>query len=293
MATLLQRVKSRLFVHSRRPARALLEGEWASVFHGRSLDYDDLRTYVVGDEVRDIDWKATARHGAPLVKRYVANRKQNVLFVVDTGRGMAAQTLSGETKSEIAVMACGLIGYLTVRHGDLVGMVRGNAAGTASTAMRSTEPALEQLLQAIAAETDLGGPQSALVKQLEYVVRHFQRRLILCVISDDLELGDRFEDLLRRLHVQHDILWITVEDADPTAIMASQETVDVADGYFLPTEVRRSKSVQAAYQRAITARRDRTEAVLLRQGVVHARIGSSDELMTAVFDLLERQRRAH
>ena len=39
------------------------------MFHGRSLDYDDLRDYVPGDEVRDIDWKATARHGSPLVKR--------------------------------------------------------------------------------------------------------------------------------------------------------------------------------------------------------------------------------
>ena len=60
--TLLTRVKSKLFVHARRRSRSLLEGEYASVFHGRSLDYDDLRDYVPGDEVRDIDWRATARH---------------------------------------------------------------------------------------------------------------------------------------------------------------------------------------------------------------------------------------
>ena len=74
--TMLTRVKSKLFVHARRRSRGLLEGEYASVFHGRSLDYDDLRDYVIGDEVRDIDWKATARHTKPLVKRYVAHRKQ-------------------------------------------------------------------------------------------------------------------------------------------------------------------------------------------------------------------------
>lgn len=99
-----------IFAH--RKARGMLDGEYGSVFRGRSLDFDDLRAYIRGDDVRDIDWKASVRFGSPLIKRYVAVRRQTVLLVADTGRGMAAESRDGETKKDIAVMALGVIGLL-------------------------------------------------------------------------------------------------------------------------------------------------------------------------------------
>ena len=64
---------------------SLLEGEYGSIHTGRSMDFDDLREYVPGDDIKDLDWKATARTGRPLIKRYVATRQHAVLLVVDTG----------------------------------------------------------------------------------------------------------------------------------------------------------------------------------------------------------------
>ena len=130
MTTLLQRVKSTMAIFAHRKARGMLDGEYGSVFRGRSLDFDDLRAYIPGDEVRDIDWKATARHGSPLIKRYVAVRRQTVLLITDTGRNMAAVAQGGETKKDIAVMALGVLGYLAHRHGDVVGLVSGDSGGT-------------------------------------------------------------------------------------------------------------------------------------------------------------------
>jgi uncharacterized protein (DUF58 family) len=290
--TLLTRVKSQLFVHARRKSRSVLEGEYASVFHGRSLDYVDLREYVAGDEVRDIDWKATARHSAPLVKRYVATRKQNVLLVVDTGRGMAATTRSGEAKKDVAIMACGLVGYLAQRHGDLVGLVRGSASSTTAHALRGSETHLELLLRAVDGATRLDGDQSNLATQLEWVVRSIRRRLMLVVIADDRELDPAVDGLLRRLHVQHEILWITIEDADPTQIGADRATYDVADARGLPAQVRLDPKVRAAHAAAVEARVQRTNELLGRRGIAHARIGSASEVVPATFALLERQRRA-
>ena len=129
MAGLLQRVKSKLSIFAHRKARGMLEGEYGSVFKGRSLDFDDLRAYVPGDEVRDIDWKATARHGSPLVRRYLAVRRQTLLLVTDTGRNMAAESRDGEQKKDIAVLALGVVGYLAHRHGDDVGLVCGDSGG--------------------------------------------------------------------------------------------------------------------------------------------------------------------
>src|SRR6478735_4652453 len=272
---LLTRVKSKLFVHARRRSRSLLEGEYASVFHGRSLDYDDLRDYVPGDEVRDIDWRATARHQSPLVKRYVATRKQNLMLVIDTGRGMAAETRSGEPKKSVAITAAGLVGYLAQRHGDLVGLVRGTAGSTVAHDLRGSEVHLELLLRAVDAATVLDGDQSNLATQLRWIVRHVRRRLVLLVVADDKELDPALDELLRRLHVQHEILWITV-----------------ADTYALPTLVRLDPRVRAAYAASVRDRVERTTALLDRRGINHARLGSSDEVVSAVFGLLERQRRA-
>lgn len=292
MTTLLTRVKSKLFVHARRRSRSLLEGEYASVFHGRSLDYDDLRDYVPGDEVRDIDWRATARHQAPLVKRYVASRKQNLMLVVDTGRGMAASTRSGEPKSSVAIAAAGLVGYLAHRHGDLVGLVRGTATSTVAHELRGSEAHLEQLLRAVESATRVDGEQSNLATQLRWIVRTVRRRLVLLVVADDKDLDPELDDLLRRLHAQHEILWLTVEDADPTSIGGERTAYDVADTYTLPTLVRLDPKVRRAYAASVEARVRHTSELLDRRGINHARLGSSDEVVTTVFALLERQRRA-
>ena len=160
-------MKSKLFIVAHRRTWGLLDGEYASVFRGRSLDYDDLREYVIGDEVRDIDWKATARHGSPLVKRWIASRTQTVLFVVDTGRGMAAQTSSGEPKSAVAITLVGMLGHLALRHGDLVGLVEGDSESTHGYAAQGREGHLERLLRVIQTHTTLASPKSRLHDQLD------------------------------------------------------------------------------------------------------------------------------
>ena len=90
MATLIAQVKSRLFIHSSRKSAHLLDGAYASLAIGRGLDFEDHREYQVGDDVRDIDWRATARVGSLLIKRSRATRMHTVLFAVDTGRSMRA-----------------------------------------------------------------------------------------------------------------------------------------------------------------------------------------------------------
>jgi uncharacterized protein (DUF58 family) len=289
---LLFRVKSTLFIQARRRARTALEGEYASVFHGRSLDYDDLRDYLPGDEVRDIDWKATARQAVPMVRRYVATRKLHVLVVADTGRGMAAATDSGEAKKDVAIMAAGLIGYLADRHGDLVGLVHGSRSRTCSHEPRGSEEHLERLLRPIESSTDLAAGHSDLGSQLRWVVRHVKRRTVLLVLADDREAPPGLDELLRRLQVQHEILWITIADADPTAIPADVDAYDVADDYALPTEVRLHPEVRRAYALAVAERVHRTARTLDRRGINHVRVGSSAEVVLAVLRLLERQRRA-
>lgn len=292
MASHLHRVKSKMSIFAHRRARGLLEGEYRSVFKGRSLDFDDLRAYVPGDEVRDIDWKATARHGSPLVRRYLAVRRQTVLLVTDTGRNMAAESRDGEEKKDVAVMALGVVGYLAHRHGDAVGLVCGHAGGSRTLPARVGEAHLERLLQAVHDGTSLSSPPSRIETQLDFVARNNAQRTLLLVVADEFLPGAETERLLRRLRAQHEILWLTVRDAELAGPgTRAGDSFDVATSGLLPGRLAGSAALAGAYGRARDERDAARLSLLRRLGIAEADAGSSRDVIPAVFSLLERHRR--
>ncbi|MBG6239740.1 uncharacterized protein (DUF58 family) [Mycetocola sp. CAN_C7] len=291
MDQLLHRVKTKLAIRAHRKVRGLLDGEYVSLFHGKSLDFDDLRAYTPGDDVKDIDWKATARVGAPLTKRYIAARKHAVMLVVDTGRDFAALSASGGPKRDVAVLAAGVMGYLAVRHGDHVGLVAGDADETEHVPFRGTESHLERILGVIHRRTSLTAGPSRLATQLDYVRRTFRRRMILVVFADDGAIDPDNDDelrLLRRLHAQHEILWITVGDADPTlAEFADHDMFDVADGRELPAFLRRDSALRADFAASVATRTAASSGLLERIGISSHRLTGDDDVVPGLFRLLE------
>lgn len=293
MSSLLQRVKSKMAIFAHRKARGMLDGEYGSVFRGRSLDFDDLRAYVPGDEVRDIDWKATARHGSPLIKRYVAVRRQTVLLIADTGRNMAAEARDGETKKDIAVMALGVVGYLAHRHGDVVGLVCGDANGSSAIPAKGGESHLERLLREVDSAAGMDSGPSRIDGQLEHVARTVKGRYLLFVVADERAADAGTEQLLRRLRAQHEILWLTIRDADLVGERhAGQDAVSVADSALLPGHLAATPGVAAAYARAARERDAGRHAMFHRAGITEGHVTGSAGVMTELFALLERHRRA-
>lgn len=294
MASLLNKVKSKMFIFAHRKAQGMLSGEYASVFRGRSLDFDDLRAYVPGDEVRDIDWKASARVGAPLIKRYVAVRRQTVLLVADTGRNMAALARGGEIKKDIAVLALGMVGYLAIRHSDAVGLVHGNAGATKALPAKGTEGHLEQLLQTVDAAATLDSGSSDLKTQLDYIARTYPTRMLLFVVADEIALDEETAQLLRRLCVQHEVLWLQIRDAELAGENALDlNSYDVADRRAIEAVLGRDATVAKDYAAAVAARSAATSAFMAARGIAMAQVGHSSELVGTLFSLLERHRRAH
>ncbi|SEE10721.1 Protein of unknown function DUF58 [Arthrobacter alpinus] len=293
MGSLLMAVKSKMYIFTHRRARGMLDGEYASVFRGRSLDFDDLRNYVPGDEVRDIDWKATARTGTPLIKRYVATRRQQLLIVADTGRNLAATARGGELKKDIAVMAVGVLGSLTIRHGDSVALVHGAGESTVALPAKGTETHLESILRCLDAASLASGP-SRLIDRLEYVAAHYRQRMLLVVIADELVADEPLAKVMRRLSAQHEILWVQIADA----ILAGPEAVagnglDVAGLEPLLLLLDSETELARGYAEAEADRARGVENLLKNCGIATTSIGATGEVMTQIFALLERHRRAH
>src|SRR5215468_1711533 len=118
---LLRKVR-RLEIRSRRLVEDLFSGGSKSVFQGRGIEFEEVRPYTPGDEVRDIDWNVTARLGAPYVKRFVEERELTVMLVVDVSRSMRFGT-TGAEKRELAAELCAVLGFAAMQHNDRVGLV--------------------------------------------------------------------------------------------------------------------------------------------------------------------------
>lgn len=292
MASLLLRVRTKMGLFAHRRTIDLLEGGYASVHHGRSHDFDDLRAYVPGDEVKDIDWKATARHGEPLVKRYIASRRQNLVLVMDTGRNMAATATSGESKKDIALMAAGALAYIAAKHGDVVSLVAGDSSGTRAHPAGATEAHLETLLRQVDRRVDLDAPTSDLSSVLEWVARGVRRRSMLLVVTDDVSIDERITRLLRRLRAQHEVVWLTIGDADlMTRTGHAGEVFDVREMSGLPAYLRENAQLRREFDDSSVRRVGDTERELLALGISSQRLGSQAEVVPGLFALIEKHRR--
>lgn len=291
MTAHLTKVKTRLSIHAHRKVRGVLEGEYASVQVGRGIDFNDLREYVRGDDVKDIDWKASARGRQLLVKRYIAERKHTILLTVSTGRSMAAMNDVEVSKRDLSVFVAGVVGYLATQHADLVSLVHGDAERQHVRAPDSGELHLERLLATVHDATSPTGPPSDLAAVLDYAKRAVRRRTIMVVIADETALSQEMINALRRLRAQHELLYITIGDLDPTD-RVRRPLVDIDTGHEIPDWLRHDRQLHAEYAQLVATEEQLLRKQLDRLGIVHQTVHDWESAITAVFKLLERHRHA-
>lgn len=291
MPSLLKKVKTRLAISAHRRTTSLLEGSYASIHQGRSHDFDDLREYVIGDDVKDIDWKATARLGTLLVKRFVAVRQHTIVFVVDTGRSMAAAAPDGESKSEVAITVTGMLASLATKHGDTVSLFAGDAAGLVRMPPRSSDGHLETMLRRINNRIRLDGPPSNLARVLDAVRRSFVRRLMLVIVTDDSYIDEVEESLLKRLVAQHEVIWVSIADLPLAGSEVDRDAYDVDSSAILPALLRSSPAIAQELERATAQESEHNSDVLKRLGISHTVFTSSESAAVTLLELLEEHRR--
>ncbi|MBK7821765.1 MAG: DUF58 domain-containing protein [Tessaracoccus sp.] len=269
-----------------------LEGVHASLQVGPSLDFNDLREYVVGDEVSDIDWRATARSGSLLVRRHVAERRGTLLIAVCSGRGLAGLATPATDKAAIALDAAATLGVLATGFGDYVGMLWCDGDDTRAARPSTRLVELEHQLGVVERAVSPDAAPSDLGALLTAASRTLRRRAVVAVVSDDVEITADVEARIRRLAVQHQVLWLTVPDADPTAPeLAARALLDLDEGHPLPDWLD-DDELRRELREATADRAARRAAALARLGVAEAVLADPSRVAFDVIDLIRRQRRA-
>ncbi|OBK20708.1 hypothetical protein A5634_12035 [Mycobacterium asiaticum] len=286
---------NRAKAHFGTDTRGLLEGGRYALLHTRSLEFDDLRPYVPGDDVRDIDWKASARSGSVLIKRFVSEKHHKILLVADAGRNMSALAPSGEYKRDVAAHVMGAVGLIGLRRSDQIGMVYGDRRGSVNVPQRRGETHVEGLLHRWYRHTMTDPGPGDITAQLDYVATHYRHTMLIVVVSDEPELDprrvDRLGGVLTRLSGRHDLLWAMVSDM-PAVGPDNTDGYDVATGRFVLNGADLGPRVLAAYRRAEQIRRDRLDAFLTARAIPHATISGSDDIRRKLVTLTEVSGRA-
>ena len=222
-----------------------------------------------------------------MVKRFEATANVQVVLVVDIGRSMGALAPSGETKEEVALAACETIAWLSTVRGDQVGMVTGDSQRLRQVPARSGNSHAELILRRIAEDIDLASPSSDVARLLDRVLTSTRRRSLVVLVTDGTNPAPAHEDLVKRLRVRHEMIVMSVSDADPTSLPRGTDVIDV-DAGPLPDFVTADAELAAQAREAIAQRKGQVSQMLWRRGVTQVGVDAVADVPRALVRALER-----
>jgi uncharacterized protein (DUF58 family) len=198
----------RIQITTNRLVNESLAGEYHSVFKGRGMEFDEVREYQHGDDVRTIDWNVTSRAGRPFVKRYVEERELTVMLLID----MSASGAFGSTdklKSEIAAEISALLAFSAIKNNDREGAILfTDCIEKFIPPRRGSTHVLRVIREVLFHKPEHRG--TCIQKALEHLNLVVHKRSVVFLISDLLDQG--FEQPLKVANRRHDIVIIQIMD---------------------------------------------------------------------------------
>lgn len=205
-----------LRLRARRQVSGEFAGAWASAFRGAGMDFEESRPYHPGDDVRHMDWNATARLREPFVKRFREERGVLLLLLLDVSASMALGS-AGPTKALAAARVAALLAAAAARTRDRVGLVTFDERVRAALPPARSEAHLFRVLRTAVAEAHRPSGGTALAPALRAARRLARRHAVVWILSDFREGGPdggpAWLGELPGLARQHDVVGAVVSDA--------------------------------------------------------------------------------
>lgn len=197
-------------IRTRRLVNDSFAGEYHSIFKGRGMEFNEVRPYLAGDEIRTIDWNVTARTGQPYVKQFVEERELTVMLVVDaSGSGDFAS--EGQFKRELAAELASVLSFAATTNKDKVGLlIFTDQVELFIPPRKGRRHVLRLIRELLAFEPQGDGTDIKLA--LDTINQILKRRSILFLVSDFLDDPDRYQRALHMTNRKHDVIAIDLHD---------------------------------------------------------------------------------
>jgi len=244
-----------------------LSGNYHSTFKGQGVEFDEVRPYEPGDDVRTIDWNVTARTGTPFIKRYSEERELTILFAVDVS-GSQSYGSRGRTKAELAAEATALLALTAIKNQDKVGLVLFSDRIVKYIPPRKGRDSVLRLAREVLAAGDDASGGTDLAGALKFINGVQKRRAVVFLVSDfmaDMEgCGKRLLATARR----HDVICATVSDPAesdlPEAGLVEVEDPETGETAIVDTS---SAAVRRAFAERAREEAERLEKFFAKSGI--------------------------
>ena len=204
----------RIQVRADRMVTDVMAGGYSSVFRGSGIEFDEVREFAEGDELRSVDWNVTARVGRPFVKKFVEERELSVLFLLDVSASMAfgckpAHRPVRRAVATTAALFVGCVAFAAARNNDKAGLITFTDRIERYVPCKKGRNHVLRLIRE-ACEPPRAKSGTDLSQALDYAGRVQRKRAIVFVVSDFL--GGDFAGKLRLLAQRHDVIAVRIRD---------------------------------------------------------------------------------
>ncbi|MCG6551864.1 MAG: DUF58 domain-containing protein [Candidatus Magnetominusculus sp. LBB02] len=261
----------RVEIKTRRMAADFFTGHYRSVFKGRGMEFDEVRQYTPGDDIRSIDWNVTARMGEPFIKKFIEERELTIILLLDLSRSGAFATTT-RLKRNLAAELSSLLALSAVRNNDKAGLI-----AFTDRIEKFIPPAkgLKHVLRVVRESIYLSpqGRGTDIAAALEYLSKVVRHRAVVFIVSDFH--APQYEKSLAIANKRHDVIAVTltdpVERALPNVGLITLEDAETGELFDIDSS---STAVRRHYKEKAAAMFDERRRLFRKSGVDHIDIST-------------------
>jgi len=283
----------RIQLRASRAVNDVLAGQYLSTFRGAGMEFDEVRVYAPGDDVRSIDWNVTARTGIPHIKRYVEERELTVLLLVDVSGSM--QFGSGRrSKGEVAAEVCALLALCAIQNNDKVGLLLvSDDVEKFVPPKKGRKHALRVIREVLLHRAARRG--TGLAAGIAYLNRVARRRATVFVVSDfltDISADGPLATALRVARRRHDVVAMSLDDPRtahlPRSGLVELRDLETGETRLVDTS---SRAVRDAFAKTARQRLERRGELFRRLRVDEVAANVAGDWVEALVRFFHRRER--
>ena len=281
-----------------------LAGDYHSTFKGQGVEFDEVRPYIAGDDVRTIDWNVTARTGVPYIKRYSEERELTILFLVDVS-GSQSYGSRSRSKMELAAEVTALLALTAIRNQDKIGLILFSDKIVKYIPPRKGRDSVMRLVREVLAAEDEAKGGTDIEGALKFLNGVQKRRAVVFLVSDFLAgngeggtgnvehgTGASLERLLRATARHHDMICVPVSDPAESELpdVGLVELEDAETGELMLVDTSSAK-VRGAFAAKAESEREELTRFFRKTGIDTLSIATDKPYIDGVRALFKRRAR--
>ena len=276
-----------------------LSGDYHSTFKGQGVEFDVVRPYLVGDDVRTIDWNVTAKTGIPYIKRFSEERELTILFMVDVSGSQGYGSVR-RSKMELAAEVTALLALTAIRNQDKIGLILFSDEIVKYIPPRKGRDSVMRLVREVLAAEDGASGGTDIAAALRFLNGVQKRRAVVFLVSDFIKSGAAgtkvagrpYESLLRATARHHDMVCVPVGDPAerslPDVGLVELEDPETGELALVDTS---SPKVRRQFAATADAEEEELRRFFLKTGIDTLPISTDRPYIDAVRGLFKRRAR--